>query len=624
MVNRLSPFRLFFLLLFLWPNTAAWGLEEDTDVNLSALSLESVEEQAVTIPRTPRPTSKIAENVTVITSEEITRLNAHTLTELLQTVPGFQSDKAGRTPGMFEFLTIQGANSKSILVLVDGVSQNEQGENIADLGAIPVQQIERVEIIKGGASAAWGQALGGVVNIITKSPNPDQAFSGAIFSSMGDRFTADQRVEFSGTVEKLGYYLTGGLLHSDGLLVNNGINQNNIFGKLAYELPTKGVLTLTVNNNNSRRGLEEVPPKPDSQGNKTDDWRDNYDRKHLSSLLSFAYPLAPRLNLEWDGHYSYLKTDTRQGQMTTPGLWRRYLLNESIWGTRGKLIWGNNRFNLTTGMEYERDLINQVETVTALPSGQIDKDFNRYGLFANGTVSYGPVTILPGIRYDRVDAEHNEGSYTLGATCRLTEKSVLRGYFARGYSRTLAVVNNSSPQKGWTAQLGGETGDIPFLWLKGTLFYNDSWDIADQSGTLTTSEQIRQGFEVEARTIPLRGFSGSVGYTLTDLRDKESGIRVEGIPGDLIKLALVYDNPAWGLHGILTGNYVWWNSPAELKPEDKNFLWNLHLTRKIFPTRELSPQLFFTVNNLFNSSQYADYHYVNAGRWLEGGVRFRF
>jgi vitamin B12 transporter len=325
-----------------------------------------------------------------------------------------------------------------------------------------------------------------------------------------------------------------------------------------------------------------------------------------------------------------MKEDTTWGSMTTTDLWKHYFLKETDWGTKGQLVWGDRRFNLTTGLEYEHNQMSSHETVQVDPAEQNDKNFNRYGIYANGTLSFGALTILPGIRYDRVDDEHNELSYTLGATYRLTEKSVFRTYFAQGYSRAMAVLNNTPPQKGWTVQTGIETGDIPYLWFKGTLFYNDTWNMPNLTGVtegianLYNTSQIRQGFEIEVRTIPLYGFSLATGYTLTDLRDKDTRTRVEQVPGDLLKLAVTYDNPAWGLHGVLNGNYVWWNSPPGFRAEDRTFLWNLHLTQKLLPTEELSPELFLTVYNLFNGAQYSDYHYPNAGRWLEGGVRFRF
>ena len=611
------------LLLLLCLVAPAWGEEaNDPDVDLQAMGFETGTEQLVTTARIPRPTSKIAENVTVITAKQIEELNAHTLAQVLNTIPGIQFDRAGRTPGVQDSFTIQGANNSHILVLIDGVSQNEQGQNAANLGMIPVMQIERVEIIKGGASAAWGQALGGVVNVITKSPDRDGPVSGSTFTSIGDRFTTDVRAEASGTVDRLGYYLSGGALHSDGLLPNNGINQGNFFGKLVYDLPAKGHVTLTISNTNSRMGVEEVrnPPPDPPYG----DWHDNFDWKRFYSALSFVYPLGERINLELMGHYTYQKEDDRFGNIAPPTEYKHYLAKETDWGTNARLTLGDSRYNLATGLEFEHNQVGQTETLIADPSEQFNKGFNRYGLYANGTLSLGPVAILPGIRYDRVDSTHNEVSYTAGATYRLSEKSVLRAYYARGYSRSLAVTNNAAPQKGWTVQVCAETGDISYLWLKGTLFYNDTWNMENNLGNGTTSAQIRQGLEIDLRTVPLHGFSLNCGYTLADVRDKDSRTRAQVIPGDLVKLAVIYDNPSWGLHGIVNGNYVWWSSPPERMPEDRNFLWNLHLTQKLLPGNELSPELFLSAYNLFNSAQYGMYQYPNAGRWLEGGVKCKF
>ena len=579
--------------------------------------LTGPDEQVVTAVRSPRPISQIAENVSVVTRQQIEALNAHTVAEVLNTIPGIQFDRAGRTPGMWDSFTIQGAVTSHVLILIDGVGQNSGGLNFADLGFLPVQQIERIEIVKGGASAAWGQALGGVVNIVTKSPETDQPFRGATFSSIGDRFTTDQRAEVSGTLDRFGYYLSGGYLHSDGLLSNNGINENTIFGKLVYELPAKGNLTLTVSNINAQRGLEEVPPP--------EDWHDNLSTRKFSSTLLFVYPLAEHLNLELLTHYAYFKEDTRWGFMTSPDLFQHMYMKDTVWGAKGKLIWGDSRLNLTTGLDYEHDQVDNKETIIADPAAQYDKGFNRYGVYANAALTFGPVTILPGIRYDRVDSDHNEVSYTFGATGRLTDKTVLRAYFARGYSRALAMLSNGAPQKGWTVQTGVETSEIPYVWFKGTLFYNDTWNMDTVfSNGLASPSQVRQGFEIEGRTVPVYGFSLSAGYTLTDLRDKETRTRAERTPGDLLKLAVIYDNPAWGLHGILNGNYVWWNGLSSFRPEDRNFLWNLHLTQKLRPASELSPELFLSVWNLSITAQYQENHYSNAGRWLEGGVRFRF
>ncbi|MCP6657794.1 TonB-dependent receptor plug domain-containing protein, partial [Klebsiella pneumoniae] len=91
-----------------------------------------------------------------------------------------------------------------VLVLIDGVSQTSTSSNFADVGAIPVQNIERVEIIKGPASTSWGSSLGGIINVITKSPEENRAAAGMVSASLGERFTGDYRGELTGTVGSFG------------------------------------------------------------------------------------------------------------------------------------------------------------------------------------------------------------------------------------------------------------------------------------------------------------------------------------------------------------------------------------------------------------------------------------
>ena len=203
-----------------------------------------------------RPVSKSAENVTVITADDITRINAHTLAEILQTVPGIQLDYL-RTPSSATSYTIQGTSNEEVLVLMDGIRQNgfDQGRTLP--GLIPVQQIERIEIIKGAASPVWGAAPGGVINIITKTPVPDRTAAGMVSGSIGSRFTADSRAELSGTASSFGYYLTAGNLRSDGLSPNTATNMNSLYGKLSYLLPGSGSVTAGGSYLSAQPGLNE-------------------------------------------------------------------------------------------------------------------------------------------------------------------------------------------------------------------------------------------------------------------------------------------------------------------------------------------------------------------------------
>ena len=586
------------------------------------IGLEDEDQPVTTAARIPRPISHIAENVTTINSEQIALLNAHTLADVLQTIPGIQLDFL-RTPGSLTPFTIQGAPSAHLQVLIDGVPQNELINNVSDVGSIPVLFIDRIEIVKGAASAAWGPALGGVVNVITKSPDPEKKFSGSGLASYGERATSDLQGEVSGTVDRLGYYFSGGNLHSKGLRPNNGVNNNSLFGKLVYDLPEKGTITLGVNYRTTDRGTTASPPD-------FFDYQEAIKVDYFSGYLSLLYPLGDRLSLdllarEWRQRYENTEHDFSGQLIHTIGK-----NDQTIRGATAKLNWGDSLRNLVTGVEYEHaEVSNDLRIAPDLdtPIAQ-ERTMDRYGVFTNGSWTIGALTILPGIRYDRTGISSDFVSSTLGATLRLSEKTTLRTYGARAYSLPYALLLEGL-QKVWTVQAGLESSDIPYVWLKGTFFYNNVQDQSlDFSTTPTTAfntKSTRQGFEAEARSIPVYGFTLAGGYTYTDARDRDTNEQIKGIPTNLAKLSLQYNNAPIGLRGILTGNYVWWNGPDDLFGSYKPVVWDLSLTQTLFPGRELSPELFFSAHNLFNGSQYQiNTVSNNPSRWIEGGVRFRF
>jgi vitamin B12 transporter len=587
------------------------------------LGLYGGEQGYASSSRSARPTSRIAENVTVISAEQIARLNVHTLAELLNTVPGIQMESV-RTPGSWTDFSLQGASNAHLQLLIDGVPQGNLLQNQIDPGLIAVQQIEQVEIIKGAASTAWGQALGGVINVITKSPNPERPAGGTLSSSLGERFTSDLHADFSGTVERFGYYISGGNLHSDGLLGNNDVDRNNIYAKFTYQFPV-GNLTLGTNFVGSSRGVNETASYHDGASG---------DRGYL--FLNYHLPLTNLLSLDFDLRERRIREKAFFGDfaggVVSPAL--EYRMKESALGGSTKFTLGSQEASLVGGVEYEHATIRQWEVLQPELTApyNTDRTWERWGVFGNGSLTLGGMTILPGIRLDHTGIGGETLSYTLGATYLVTEKTVLRGYFARGYSLPVAIFNNGL-QKVQTHQAGIETGDIPFLWLKGTYFYNNIWQAEvgnydPQSPSVMLMDQVKKGFELEARTVSLYDLSLSAGYTFIDARDKLTDLRLHDVPQDGIKLGLHYDNARLGLTGVLTGNYVHWNAEPDHEAREHTFVWDASLTQKLSVKKELAPELFFSIHNLFDTGQYlkstGSSNMQNAGRWLEGGARFRF
>lgn len=178
-------FSLFLLLAYIGlPLTvSAQSVEEQEKAFISMFSDQS----AVSATRSSKPLSQTPENITVVTAEDIKLSGAHTLAQVLNNVTGVQVLTTGG-PGNTATVLLQGSIDRQVTVVIDGAIINNLSDNTVDISTIPVQDIERIEIIKGPASSSWGSALGGVINIITKSADTTKKVKGVISSSWGGTF----------------------------------------------------------------------------------------------------------------------------------------------------------------------------------------------------------------------------------------------------------------------------------------------------------------------------------------------------------------------------------------------------------------------------------------------------
>lgn len=129
----------------------------------------ALEQIVVTATRTAIEILDSPDHVTVITGKEIQESGAANVSEMLGQLAGIIIADSG-TEGSVKSIRIRGSASAQVLVLVDSIRLNDSRQGGADLSMIPVENIEKVEILRGGTSALYGaDAVGGVINIITKS-----------------------------------------------------------------------------------------------------------------------------------------------------------------------------------------------------------------------------------------------------------------------------------------------------------------------------------------------------------------------------------------------------------------------------------------------------------------------
>lgn len=118
----------------------------------------------VTATRTLKDLQEVPASVSVITAKEIEQRNVTSMQEALQHLPGVYMDQAAQSG-----IQLRGFGSTDILLLVDGQQMNTTYNGTANLNTIPVENIERIEVLRGAASSIYGgHAVGGVINVITK------------------------------------------------------------------------------------------------------------------------------------------------------------------------------------------------------------------------------------------------------------------------------------------------------------------------------------------------------------------------------------------------------------------------------------------------------------------------
>jgi vitamin B12 transporter len=132
-----------------------------------------IPEVVVTATRTPISPKDSPSPVDVIDATDIRRQNASTVADVLRTSNGvFVNDQGSE--GALKTVSLRGSSSSQVLVLVDGNRVNSFQNGLVDLGLLPIGNIERIEVVRGGSSALYGtDALGGVINILTRRGGAD-------------------------------------------------------------------------------------------------------------------------------------------------------------------------------------------------------------------------------------------------------------------------------------------------------------------------------------------------------------------------------------------------------------------------------------------------------------------
>ncbi len=208
---------------------AAFAQDADENIVVTANGFEQSRDQT-------------GQAITVIDEERLEELQAVSITDALETVPGVSIASRGPV-GSQSSVFLRGGNSSQTLVLIDGVRVNDPSSpnGAFDFGALLTGNIGRVEVLRGPNSIIWGsQAIGGVINVQSIAPTEAMAVRVGAEYGYADSMKANANLSgtrgiFEGSVGGA-YYRTDGISALTGGTEKDGYKNASVNGRLKVNL----------------------------------------------------------------------------------------------------------------------------------------------------------------------------------------------------------------------------------------------------------------------------------------------------------------------------------------------------------------------------------------------------
>ncbi|MCI5150314.1 MAG: TonB-dependent receptor [Candidatus Electrothrix sp. MAN1_4] len=196
--------------------------------------IHALDEVVVTATKTERELRDVSTNMVVLTEKDIEKYQPTDTMDLLRHVPGLVLNGMGSTKASF-YAGSRGIqpSSRGMLIMMDGIEMNDPS-NYISVSNIPLEDVERIEIIKTPASVLYGPAaVGGVINIITKKPGKAMEADASLGYGSFDR--KEVSVNLAGLLDNgFTYGLNYRGLDTDGYRENSWRSQNAFTPRIGY------------------------------------------------------------------------------------------------------------------------------------------------------------------------------------------------------------------------------------------------------------------------------------------------------------------------------------------------------------------------------------------------------
>jgi vitamin B12 transporter len=418
----------------------------------SAHAQTKLDTVVTTATRTPQKLSEVLADMTVISRDDIERQAFGSLADLLRHQVGFEMIRnggAGANTSMF----VRGADTRHTTVLIDGVRIDSQASSGASWNTIPLAQVERVEIVRGPASALYGSdAIGGVVQIFTRKGDGKPVVDFGI--GAGNRGLVKVDGSVSGRSDIVDYALAAAGESSNGFNArpapatasftpdDDGYQSRNASLRLGVQLAAEHRLEVSAL-------TSHVDAEYDSTATAKTNDRTTSDTR--AARLAWAAQWTPDLRSELSVGESSERYETQPSPYVTKTRVRTYGFNTS---------WNLGAVGTLQGqLERREDQLDNTGLVAAVQPGHGERHQNAIG--AGWTWASGPLSLQLNARHDR-DSEFGgvstgavAGGYRLGAGWRV-QASAGTSFRAPSLYQRYSDSGKATlrPEKGRNAELG--------------------------------------------------------------------------------------------------------------------------------------------------------------------------
>ncbi len=526
----------------------------------------------------------VTANVDVITAEDIESRKFKTVAEALQTISGIQVSQSGGI-GQQTSLFLRGMDSKKTLVLIDGIRYNDPSGNGANFEHLMINDIERIEVIKGAQSSIWGaDASAGVINIITKSAKYGTHGNATI--EYGRYNSKIARANISHKNENFDAKLGVTRVDTDGFSAispksseaknyeDDGYENTTVNLKLGYNFDENNRVSTSYEIIDTEVDYDNEIGWPVDLVKSADDLSKAKTKTHLANL---TYENRNDIALtKVYGNYTDIKREYTSSTPKYKGTIKEYGLNTSIDYL--------NSSNVTIGADYKK-----FEN-----KANIDKDYNNKGIFISNTNKFfdDKTIFTQALRYDKYSDFENKTTGKIGIKQFIIDELNISSNYGTGYNipTTFELYDASSgninlkPEKTKTYDVGIEYKGFSATYFNSKIENLINWEwtgpgMYDGMNKNIEGKSIFKGIELAYKNYVTEDIFLNLNYTRLSAKNKDKeefgrrpkdkvgfGVDYYGLKDFHFNVNGEYIGDRYDRNnkqGAKTGNYTIWNAVVD-------------------------------------------------------------